>query len=270
MPKSYFKKDVKQSTKELFTKPKRKFLPIIADFPNEIFQIDLMFYNDITILSVIDVFSRKGFIHKVSNKKPTSIKKSFQEILKLYPVDIKKVYSVQMDDGNEFKGVFKKYLNDNNVDIVIVSGNSSADKAIHLKQAIVERFNGTMRSLINNFLDDTEKTKPSQKDFDLLNEGYNEHKHSTIRCTPNQAYSKTKKPDRVIYKHNISQKDIKFNIGDTVRLLLQHPKIVKNRKQKKNYSSRQYIITEREGNTFKLNDDTNEFYPYTRLLLSKT
>lgn len=270
MVKSYFSKDINKTTKEIFAIPKRKFLPIEADFPNEIFQCDLLFYNkNITILSVIDVYSRKAFIQKCSSKTATSILKAFKDVLKKFPVEPKKIYSVQVDDGGEFKGVFKQFLNKNDIDLVIIEGNSTQDTSIHLKQAIVERYNGTMRNLIKRYLDVEDIKIPTQKDFDILNDGYNEHIHSTIQCSPNKAYSMVEKPRRKLYNYNIKNSDINFKIGTKVRLLIQYKKMSKNAKNRKNYSKEIYKIIDREGHTFKITDGTNNYYPYTRLRITK-
>lgn len=266
---SYFASDVSQSTKEMLKQPPKKYIPIETFTRDAIHQIDLMFYNNIIILSVIDVYSRKGFIHKCSNKKSSSITKAYEAVLKNYA---SYPQSVQLDAGSEFGRHFNSFLKENNIKKSVVKGNSTQNAKIHFKQGIVERFNGVMRKLIQRFVIEEGKPTPSQKDFDILNEGYNEHFHSTIGCTPNEAYDGQKKPKRKMYKYNVLKSDriVQYKEGDKVRILLQYPVMMKNRKTKRNYSKDVFEVLERDGHTYKLSDGTGEYYPYTRLMRTRT
>ena len=309
MVKKYFKKNVSNRTKELFKHPPKKYLKITALYINHKWQIDLMFMGKIVMLSVIDIFSRYGWCTKVANKQPKSVLTGFQYIISKFndgrprrTTDEGSSYSrreasknargeltlsegfrnssegrsdilpetIQCDGGTEFMGVFNKFLINNNIEKYIVKGDVAQDKSIHYAQGIVERYNRTMRDLIKNYMEEEEKITISSKDLDILSEGYNDNKHSSIKAKPYDIYfKKEEKGEETKRVHNIKG-DVKFKVGDKVRLLLQHAVMVKNRKMKKNYTKRVYLITQRDdGNKFMLNDKKLGWIPYNRLMISK-
>ena len=62
-------------------------------------------------LTCIDVFSRYAWVEPMKNKTATESKKAIQRII----AKGRKPTIIYTDDGNEFKGVFKDNLEDNQI-----------------------------------------------------------------------------------------------------------------------------------------------------------
>ena len=275
MVKSYFKTNPRLSNdaKEIYKRPPKAFLPIIAMRLNEIWQCDLFFITNInvsTILSVIDIYSRRAWIVKVKTAKMKKNGKKAEDILESFKYAIEKLGAmpevVMLDGGVEFQKSYSEYLKNNDIEKRVVEGDNLHNTNMKLKMSIVERFNSTARSLIKTYLIDNEQQTLTQNDLDKLSVSYNNHKHSTIDATPNEVWLGHKKPKRRMYKHNIEKVTLK--VGNDVRLMYQYKSMEKGRKDKPVYSSKVYKILERYGNTFLISDGKEKFYPYTRLLLS--
>ena len=102
----------------------------------ELSNIKNKFYsqNYAFVLTCIDVFSRYAWVEPMKNKTAAESKKAIQLIIAIG----RKPKIIYTDDGNEFKGVFKDYLEDNQI-IKLTNQN-----APHIKAALVERFNRTI------------------------------------------------------------------------------------------------------------------------------
>jgi hypothetical protein len=264
--KSYFKSGVSEKTREVFKTPIRKFLPITASRLNEIWQIDLMFMNTLTlkvILCVIDIYSRKAWIIKLKSKKAHHTLEGMKYAMKMIGGEPE---VVMMDGGVEFKKSFLEFLENKDIEVRVARGDNWKATSIKLKQAIVERFNSTARSLILNYREETGKLALTQSDLDILSEDYNRRKHRTIGMSPDDVVAGAI-PKQKVYKHNIQETG--FAVGDRVRLLMQYKEMEKGRKDKRVYSKEVYEIVKKKANRFKLNDGKN-YYPYTRLLKIKT
>ena len=265
MRKSYFRKSVSAETRELYRKPSRRYLPIRAHKLNEIWQIDLFFIKTLNVkvlLSVIDIYSRKGWVVSLGKNKRAST------ALDAFKYAVKKMGAlpqvIMMDGGSEFKRSFTDYLKDNNIEIRIARGDALANSNIKLSQAIVERYNRTMRDLLASYLIEEKKRSLKQIDFDILSEDYNNRIHGTIRVSPNDIVSGKQQPKQKIEKYHILKTS--FVIGDKVRVLKQSKNAFKE-KDKPNYSKQVYEVIKQKYNRFKLND--GEYYPYTRLRKSE-
>ena len=266
MVKSYFKKNISSSTREMTKIPIKKFLRIHANELNEIWQLDLFFYDMMgqkKLLSVIDIYSRKGWVVKLANKKAETVRDAY-----LYAVNKMggEPKIMMLDGGTEFKREFMKHVEDKGIEIRIAKGNSLKLTSTKLKQAIVERYNSTMRSLMKSYLLEENKRILKQEHLDILSEGYNNHTHSSIGYSPNEIVDEGEIPIIKIRKYHIYKTG--FEVGDFVRVLKQYKdNYSKGRKDKINYSKTVYEIIEKDHNKYKLND--GEYYPYTRLIKSK-
>jgi len=261
---TYFKRGARTETRELFAKPVKKYLPIRAYELNDIWQIDLFFITTLNVkivLSVIDIYSRQGWVVRISNKKASTTLEAFKYAIKKMGGNLPRV--VMMDGGSEFKKSFTEYLKDNEVEIRTARGDALANSNIKLTQAIVERYNRTMRDILASYLIEEKKKYLTQKDFDILSEDYNNNKHRTIQATPNEIVA-GKQPEQNIERYHISKTP--FNIGDKVRVLTQSKNAFKQ-KDRPNYSKIVFEIEGQKYNRFKLNDGL--YYPYTRLRKSK-
>ena len=264
MGRSYFRDSVSTETREIYKRPKKQYLPIIAHRLNEIWQIDLYFIKTLNVkvvLSVIDIYSRKGWVVRLSNKRTSTTLLGFKYAVKKMG-NLPEV--IMMDGGSEFKQSFTEYLEENGVEIRVARGDALANSNIKLSQAIVERYNRTMRELLASYMVEENRKSLTQKDFDILSEDYNDRKHRTIRASPNEVVAGTKLPKQKLQKYHLSKAP--FAIGDKVRILKQSKNQFKH-KDKPNYSKDVYEVIKQKYNRFKLND--GEYYPYTRLLKSE-
>ena len=198
-----------QVTKE-FKKPK-KFTTIRAPEPGTNLQMDLMFVTPkikgkTGFLNVVDVHSRRAFSEPINNKKETTVKKAFKKILAEIEKDGKEVRHMNSDDGKEFVSVWR-LLQGNGVQI------HKSRKEEFAKNAIVERFNRTMRNVMKRYEAEYPRTGLIG-DWDQLIQNYNDSYHRTIKAEPMEVWSGDA-------KNKQDYEDIKYDFqeGDTVRVL---------------------------------------------------
>ncbi len=205
------------------------------------------------LLTVIDVFSKKGAIKPLKNKYGTTVADALKEI---FENDFQQAPEVfQTDKGKEFMNRHVKKLLDN-LGVKQIFTNDPIIKA-----SIVERFNRTIMAKLFKFL----TYKNNFRYIDALNdlvEGYNNAKHRTIGRAPNEVndgnildvYNKAFAPK----KSNEKVKN-KFNVGDYVRV--SRMKHVFEKKYTPNFSMEVFKIAQvikRSPVVYKLQDLQNE------------
>lgn len=184
------------------------FKPIVAWFPFQRFYMDTVFINRYKLVIVVglDLFSRYGFakVYYGDREQGISSKKALEALLDFLS-EIKDLgYTVEKgavwtDDGSEFKGVFRSYLKEKGVEQVVSKAHDPR------KNRNVERFNKTLRSLIEKFAYLYGK-KISRKNVQKLVDGYNNTEHSSlVGLTPYQAL-KDLKLSRQLYYHYVDLK----------------------------------------------------------------
>ena len=201
-----------QVTKE-FKKPK-KFTTIRAPKAGTNMQMDLMFFDKPKIkgtagvLNVIDVHSRRAFSERIKNKSADVVLAAFQKIFGQIQKDGKKVRHMNSDEGKEFVSVWK-LLRDSGVQLHV------SRKEEFAKNAIVERFNRTMRIMARKYLEDDFGTRQDMvNDWQMIVDSYNSNRHRTIKTRPISVWDgKTKNQQDYI--------DVKYDLekGDKVRVL---------------------------------------------------
>ena len=201
-----------QVTKE-FKKPK-KFTTIRAPKAGTNMQMDLMFFDKPKIkgtagvLNVIDVHSRRAFSERIKNKSADVVLAAFQKIFGQIQKDGKKVRHMNSDEGKEFVSVWK-LLRDNGVQLHV------SRKEEFAKNAIVERFNRTMRIMARKYLEDDFGTRQDMvNDWQMIVDSYNSNRHRTIKTRPISVWDgKSKNQQDYI--------DVKYDFekGDKVRVL---------------------------------------------------
>lgn len=234
--------------------PNKKGYPIVSTNTNMIFQMDLLDFQKFAhsnnnykwILIAIDVFTRKAYAQPIKTK---SADDTLQGMKKIFDVSgfPKKLYT---DQGKEYKGGVKKYLDDNKV-IHIVN-----DLHDHRVLGVVDAFSKTIKQMLYKHMTNTESTRW----IDVLNKfinNYNNTKHATINMTPNEA---EKRPSDTLKAHYERVKDIikkqSFNIGDTVRVLKERRIFDKGYAMK--WREKPQKITAQEGLYYIL-DDGNRY-----------
>ena len=172
-----------QITYTLHKQAKRKFKrnPVIVAHPGEQWQGDLM---DMTqwskfngghnyILTLIDIFSKKGYAIPIKRKQGEHVAKALEGIFKH-----EKPTYLQTDKGTEFKNkqvqqVLKDY------EVAYFTSHNEA-----IKCSIVERFNSTLKNKI--FRIATKRgTRNWTNILDSVVEAYNKTKHRSIKMAPN-------------------------------------------------------------------------------------
>ena len=153
------------------------------------------------------------------NKSANRCLEAFKKIIK----EGRKPNIIYSDDGNEFKGECKKYLQDNNIQILIAK--------TKVKASVVERFNRTLKEKMFRYFTYNQNIKYSTnlhkkryiEVLPKLIDSYNNSYHRSIKTTPakvnksneNQiyinlyGYSKTDGDNRSI--------EIKYKVGMYVR-----------------------------------------------------
>lgn len=248
-----------QSVNQIYKKQnqKKKFKHIEAPFHAPgCFQIDLMIMTKFPknqnkgnqyLLNILDVYSRyvKSFPIKHKSDKDTfpHIKNHIDNFKKEYPDNI---ISVTLDAGNEFKGLVKKYFDENDIKIFISTPNDNTK----LWNMLVERYHRTFWEKLRKVLTHNESLKWFDYYEDITN-NYNNTIHSKTKKTPYSIFINKEIRDPETENINPIKSSDELNEGETIRIL-------KNKKQftKKsftpNWSISTYLIYKKEGNRYHL------------------
>ena len=229
------------------------YFPIIA-YKEGSYQFDLMFppkFKGIgVILCCINISTRYlyAYCFKTKDKTYEYIEKFLQDTKR----DKREVSFIQMDRGSEFTNNKVKELFEN-IDYRYVN---VADKRA---QGIVERVNGTIRRLINNYIS-SNNNNDWVSVFDDLIYNYNHRFHRGLGDIPANADELTLMKNQV-ERYKLAKKDFdKFKVGNSVR-------VSKNKdifdKGRKTWSDNVYKIVGIEGNKFLLDND--ELYRHYEL-----
>ena len=164
------------------------------------------FYNYLFV--AIDVFSRYGFIQSMKNK---TAKEATKALSIIFEKSKRKPQNIYSDNGKEFLGEFKSYLNKFNI-------NQFFTKSIH-KAAIVERLNRTLKEKMYRVFTFTNSKNYVSILNDLIS-SYNNSYHSSIKMKPSEVTSKNQD---IVFKNlygsyydNIIH--FKFKKGNYVRI----------------------------------------------------
>ena len=163
------------------------------------------------LLTIIDVFSKYGWIVPLKDKKTESVSSAFDLIFKKSK---RKPEMLWTDKGSEFISKhFKEFLKKNNVKLYHTENKE--------KSSIVERWNKTMKYRMWKMFSANNNTIYWDK-LDKLVDDYNNTYHSSIEMTPTEASKKENEKkvfanlyDDLIY---LKPKKPKFSIGDKVRI----------------------------------------------------
>ena len=201
----YDKLEINQLTK---IQKKKVFNSVIAYYPGDAYQIDIIVYNKYEIhkykyiLVVIDVYSRYVQVKPLTNRENPNIIKNLLSIFETMGFP----FRIQSDlefATKEFIDLMAKF----NVKL------SFSDPHEINKNAIVERANRTIRDLLKKYrLLYKNYNWPTYID-DLI-DIYNNTYHKTIGDTPSNIWN------NLIYnQQTIIQKPVEFKIGDMVRIV---------------------------------------------------
>ena len=204
-------------------KPARRRFPrnkVIAEFPNEQFQADLVDMQEFSrnnngnkyILTVIDVFSKYAWAIPLKDKTGREVKKALEKIF-----NERQPLKLQTDRGLEFENQHVKNMLKIRKIHYFTSQNSD------IKCAVVERFNRTLKGKMFKYFS-SRGTRKYVDVIDKLVKGYNRTKHRTIKARPiDVTMSNAQSIFKNIYgvkgvRNLLKKKNIsKLKVGDKVR-----------------------------------------------------
>jgi len=231
------------------TKPKRVFNSITTTKPLQQVNIDLMIMDKIKnkkgnkgfayALVIIDIYSRYLWIVPIKTKTASETLDAWKKVFKAS----KQPANITSDSGSEYKGVFAKYLRDNNI------SHRTVEIGDHRSLAIVDRVIRTIRRKLR-LLWEINNNFDWISHIDRVVKEYNNKIHSTTKAKPIDILNGRKQNNQHITRSNLI---MKFNIGDRVRKLLKRNQFEKGGKQ---FSKNTYIVKDREGFKLILNDGT--------------
>jgi hypothetical protein len=194
-----------QLTRTVATKQINK--TVVSFYPNGIWEADLMFLtkpeyikdnpagdnNDgfQYLLNVIDVFSRKAASVVLNSRDTDVVARAFRQIVQKFGVSPVRLLT---DSGSEFNSKdFREMLNQENEKnpnigkTVLVLGSPYSPTS----QAIIERFNGTIRQKIKQLWVKQGNFNYTRNLQNIINE-YNNSRHNYHNFTPNELWKPTR------------------------------------------------------------------------------
>ena len=194
--------------------------PIIAEYPKENFQADLVDVQNISkendnfkyILTVVDIFTKMGYAMPVKNKNQTNVAEAMEKILiKNKPVKL------QTDKGKEFQNTeFKRLMKKYNI-------NHFFSENREIKCSIVERFNRTIKKRMFAFF----TLNGIHRYVDNLQNIVDSYNHSFHRSIKMRPIDVTLNNAKMVFKNLYGYEDKrqylkkfkqpKLHIGDDVR-----------------------------------------------------
>jgi hypothetical protein len=215
-------------------KEKNKY--IVSLTPNEEWQCDLLDYQKYAktnngykfIFICIDIFTRFAYCEPIKNKTPEELVKAIKKF-EVLP------YIFYSDSGNEFKGVFKKYLHE--MDILDIQ----AQVGDHFSLGIVDRFSKTLKNMIAKYMTAKKTTKYIDNIQNFMNI-YNNTPHRSLNNIKPNMVTESKDNMLVVTSINVAKQEYnkslykkekeKIKVGDSVRI-----------KKSKNLFEKGYEIT---------------------------
>jgi len=211
----------------------QNFYPITAYLPFQRLQIDLLDMSSHNhrlnkgkkwIFTCIDVYTRYAFAVAMKTKNDNDCLTAFRHIINEIKSNFKTT-PTQLDSDNESSFLSKRFIKfceDNNIKQNLSEPGDGNPKGI------IERFNGTLRRLIERYISAFQTQDWVTVLPDLIY-NYNNHKHRTIQTTPEIAtenkeeYIKSQQ-ERLSHSVGVAEEESynreKFNVGDKVRLKL--------------------------------------------------
>jgi hypothetical protein len=242
--------------------PLRAYFPIKSGYQDHIWQIDLMYAPDPAsnsntnyLLCCLDIFTRFAWVKPLKEKKDDAVLKAMTDIFKESGRQPK---IIESDNGSEFiSNIWTNEMTERGIEM------SYAEVGNHNRQGIVERFNQTMRALIEKFRN---SFKPKRKKYiDVLQElvyNYNHTVHSSTDSKPAEPHT-----DSIL--NNLAKREEKaqnqlkaFQLGDRVRYLVNRSLFQKGAVAK--WSDETYLIKKIGDKRYKLSND--QFYRYYEIL----
>lgn len=250
---------------ETFTKPRsskqkvfnhiKNNIPLVEDynFMADLVELPLTKKNNKFLLSVVDLATDEFDIEPLQNKTPEDVLNAYKKMFKRKY--IKKPHAtLRTDNGNEFKGIFTKWLEDEDIFHKVNLPNR------HTQMANVEALNKQLVRLFNGYMNmKEEKTGKTYKEWDDIID--------YVRTELNKIRKKTLKKFNIndYPLPNTTQKQ-KFKTGDIVHYKLDWAEnALGNKQPSPNFRVGDYRysrVPKKIIKTLYMND-----YPYYRYIL---
>jgi hypothetical protein len=189
------------------------------------------------ILCIIDAFTKQAFCLPMKNKTQITVFNKFRKLYKRILNLDKNITRIQTDRGEEFtSNELESFLKEYHIrHILSLPGRPQSN-------SIIERFNGTLKSLIHKYMHARNNTNWPEV-LEQLVDNYNNTFHSSIRMSPNDAQQHQKTVYQNIQKNakHFGKSYDDIELGDTVRIKVQKNKIAKHSTQ--NWSTKLYQVT---------------------------
>jgi len=228
---------------------KSEYIPIVAT-PGS-YMCDLTFYDQYKkvnkgygiLLTIININTRYAYVYPLKNKNIKSIIEAFTDAI----TKIGDMKLLESDKGSEWiSKQFQILMKDNNIHHIVINKDNS-----HNSMAIIERFNRTIREMIDKYMI-AYKTHTFIDVLDQLVDNYNNSYHRGIKMKPvnmtNIDESKNYQNKLEIKSNIFINQDNQFNIGDKVRILKNKGTFSKG--QSTYYAKQIYTIITKEYNSF--------------------
>ena len=252
--------------REVHYQPRREFLPHMSE--RGTFQADLMFLDSFKgsnkgysgLLTIINVGSRYGYAVPFKRKSDTT--DAFEAFLVEAHHNNQPIKRLETDSGSEFLNAkFQALLKKHNI------SHSVGAAGDHLFTSVVERFNGSLRNWITQYLT-AEKHNRWVDTMPEIIKFYNERKHRTLGVAP--ASMTPEDEDELRHQQYDATDEVRAQVnsirpGDKVRLLLHKTAFAKGRNR---WSDGVYTIKERLPNSYSFSlVETPTLYKYSAIQL---
>jgi hypothetical protein len=205
------------------------------------------------ILTVVDILTKSAWAVPLRNKTGSSIAAAFNTIFRQSGRHPRKL---QTDDGKEFLNVQMRTL------LRARDINHFTYNNEEIKAACVERFNRTLKSRMERYLTHN-NTRRWIDSLDRIMRSYNNTVHTSIRMTPNDAKSGSRKETEALlnlYKPSTAQlrrlvrerepreQWKQLRVGDTVRISM-YRHAFRHKGYEQGWTDEHFIITKIEART---------------------
>jgi len=219
------------------------FRPVVASNVGSNLQFDFMYLpnykrnrNFRYALLGIDIFSRKAWIRPSKTRENPG-----KQIVKMLEEDVKlEVSNINCDQEFNTK-VMNDYADHNKIKMWYstrdqVNKNANVERLVRTFRNILLRYERTNKE---RYIDNLEK---------IIEDNYNDVKHSSIKQTPNDVFNGDVNPKRKLFR-NFPTSDIKE--GDIVKMKEEEGQFTKRSSTGK-FSVQNYLVVEGNGYTYKL------------------
>jgi len=217
------------------------------------------------ILTAVDIYSKKAFAIPLKTKKKTSVVRGLYALLDFYDV----VSVIQSDNGSEFD--IPEFFEKNKIKHIYSKPYTPQS------QGFVEKFNGTLKTLIEKNRQITNKNMWID-DLPTLVDNYNNVKHDVSKTVPNDSTDYTPEIKKSPLVKSLEFIESILDVGSKVRVKLKKSALQK--KLSNNYTKEIYTVHRiiRPKNNFdviqyKLKDSDNDLieglYNASELILAE-